>query len=102
MTVRTPPSLLGVGRVFRPGRHVTVVVVDFPKELLTGDLETAEVMLAMRIVVRVEARKALNLDQRTGFAAAHVAVPCVLIGLHLSRVVAAFRHADGRTDAVRD
>jgi hypothetical protein len=35
-------------------------------------------------------------------AAARFAVPCVLIGLHLSRVVAALCHADGRTDAVRD
>ena len=35
-------------------------------------------------------------------AATRFAVPCVLIGLHLSRVVAALRYADSRTDAVRD
>src|SRR5438552_1842498 len=37
-----------------------------------------------------------------GIAAACFAVPRILVGLHFSRVVAALRHADGRTDAVRD
>jgi hypothetical protein len=37
-----------------------------------------------------------------GVAAASFAVACVLIGLHFSRVVATLRHADGRTDTVRD
>ena len=37
-----------------------------------------------------------------GVAAARFAVPGVLIGLHLGRVVAAFSHADSRADAVRD
>ena len=38
--------------------------------------------------------------RRDGVAAARFAVPGVLIGLHLSRVVAALRHADGGADAV--
>ena len=40
-----------------------VVVVDLPEELLTGDLEAAEVVLSMRIVASVEVCEALNSDQ---------------------------------------
>jgi hypothetical protein len=58
-----PPGLLGVGRVFGPEHHVAVVVVDLPKELFTGNFKAGEVMLVMRIVVRVEARETLDMQR---------------------------------------
>jgi Uncharacterized protein conserved in bacteria (DUF2237) len=36
--------------------------LDFPKELFAGNFEAAEVMLVIRIVVRVEARETLNME----------------------------------------
>ena len=57
---KNPRGCFGISRVIGPEHHVAVVVIDLPKELLTGDFEAAEVMLAMRVIVRVEVREALS------------------------------------------
>jgi hypothetical protein len=41
--------LLRIARVFRAEFEIRVVVVDLEKELLTGDFEIAEVVLAVRV-----------------------------------------------------
>jgi hypothetical protein len=46
--------LLGIGRIFRPEFSREIEVIDLPEEFLALELERAEVVLAVRIVVRVE------------------------------------------------
>ena len=62
-----PSSLLWVSRIFRSELTTLVVVVDLPKERLARDLETAEIVLVVRIIVAVEVGKALHLQKRLRF-----------------------------------
>ena len=46
-----------VGRVLRAELHVRVEIVDLEKELAAGELEIAEIVLAMRVVIVIELRE---------------------------------------------
>src|SRR6266851_1715222 len=51
---------LGIAGIFRAVQQILVVVVDLPKELAIDELEAAEVVLTMRIVVLRELVKGRN------------------------------------------
>jgi hypothetical protein len=59
---QNPRGLFGIGRIFRSELTERVVVVDLPEELLAGDFEAAEVVLAVRVIVCVKVHQALDLD----------------------------------------
>ena len=54
MRVSTRVVFVGVGRIVRSHFERRIVIVDFEEEPLSGELEAAEIMFAMRIVVGVE------------------------------------------------
>ena len=54
MIVRTRVVFFGVSRIFEAVLHRLVVVLMFENELLVIDLEAAEIVLVVRIVVRRE------------------------------------------------
>ena len=59
--------LLGVGGIFRTAVHVEGVVVDFEEVGFALDLEAAEVVLAVRVVVRGEFVERLHGQEHAGF-----------------------------------
>ena len=54
MMVRTRSVFFGSARIFRAELGLEIVVVDLPEQLLAVELEAAEVVLAVRVVVRIE------------------------------------------------
>src|SRR5258708_1351126 len=59
--------LFGVCGVFRPALQFEGVVVDLEKVGLARELEVSEIMLAMRIIVRIECGEALYAEDDLGF-----------------------------------
>ena len=49
-----------VGRVGRAVVEITIVAIDLPEDRLAGILEAAEIVLAMRVVVRCKGDEAMN------------------------------------------
>jgi hypothetical protein len=60
-----PHGLFRIGRVLG-AEFALLVVVDLPKKPATNQIEAAEVVLIMRIVVRVEIREARHLKKCLG------------------------------------
>jgi hypothetical protein len=63
---QNPRRLLRVCRIIRAIRHAPVVVIYLPKELVTGKLEAAEVVLAIRIVIGREVGEGANSLEHLG------------------------------------
>lgn len=59
-------GLCGIGGVLRPGRQRIVVIVDLPEQPLPGDLECAEIMLAVGIVVGREVAECFHGGESCG------------------------------------
>jgi hypothetical protein len=60
-----PCGLFRIRRVFGPGHHVIVVVVDLPKELLVSGLEPAEIALFIWVVAFIEVIEGLGPNEHT-------------------------------------
>lgn len=53
-----------IGRIFRAVAAIKIVVIDFPEQLCSVQVEASEIVLAVRVVIGAEIAKGANPSQR--------------------------------------